>query len=271
VAEHTGTFYGQAMTAGDIYTVAGDGACLDTGDGGPAVAAGLCVPAGVSTDQDGNLLIADTGDQVIRVVAEQTGTFYGQAMTAGDIYTVAGDGSYGYSGDGGPATEASLNDPESVRADAAGNLLLADTYNNRVRVVAEHTGTFYGQAMTAGDIYTVAGNGTCGSSGDGGPAAAAEICRPGAVIADAAGNLLIADAGNNQIRVVAEHTGTFYGIAMTAGDIYTVAGDGITGCAGNGGAPVHAEVGDPEDVAVTGTGGLVIAEWTCNLVRLASY
>jgi hypothetical protein len=80
-------------------------------------------------------------------------------MTAGDIYTVAGNGQMGFSGDGGPATSAEFNGPLGVAADTAGNLAIADLRNNRVRLVAARTGTFYGQAMTAGDIYTVAGNG----------------------------------------------------------------------------------------------------------------
>ena len=129
-------------------------------------------------DHAGNLVIADTGGDRIRVVARRTGTFYGQAMTAGDIYTVAGDGTAGFSGDGGPATSAELHSPEGVAVDAAGNLVIADTGNNRVRVVAASTGTFYGQAMTAGDIYTVAGDGTGGFSGDGGPATGAELDFP---------------------------------------------------------------------------------------------
>ena len=89
-----------------------------------------------------------------------------------------------------------------MTADAAGNLLIADTFNQRVRVVAVGTGTFYGQAMIAGDIYTIAGNGTAGFSGDRGPASKAELRNPGGVAVDAAGNLLIADSGNNRIRMV---------------------------------------------------------------------
>jgi DNA-binding beta-propeller fold protein YncE len=137
------------------------------------------------------------------VVAESTGTFYGQAMTAGDIYTVAGDGTSGYSGDGGPATSAELNTPSGVALDAAGNLVIADQGNSRIRVAAESTGTFYGLAMTAGDIYTVAGDGTGGYSGDGGPATEAEIAFttiPAGVAVDGAGNLLI--TAGNRIRMV---------------------------------------------------------------------
>ena len=136
------------------------------------------------------------------MVAASTGTFYGQQMTADDIYTVAGNGTSGYAGDGGPATSAEFNGPFSVAADAAGNLAIADGRNNRVRVVAASTGTFYGQAMTAGDIYTVAGNGHAGFSRDGDPAATAELDSPFGVAAGAAGALLIGDSGNNRVRSV---------------------------------------------------------------------
>ena len=87
-------------------------------------------------DSAGNLVLADSGNDRVRVVAATTGTFYGQSMTAGDIYTVAGDGTPGFSGDGGPATAAELNEPAGVALDAAGDLLIADTSNGRIREVA---------------------------------------------------------------------------------------------------------------------------------------
>jgi hypothetical protein len=111
-------------------------------------------------------------------------------MTAGNIYTIAGGGMDGI-GDGGPATQAELNFPRGVASDGAGNLLIADS--NRVRVVAARNGTFYGLPMIAGDIYTVAGTGFSGFSGDGGPAASAQLTDPAGVASDRAGNLLIAD------------------------------------------------------------------------------
>jgi hypothetical protein len=270
VAEQTGTFYGQAMTAGDIYTVAGNGGCGFSGDGGPATAATVCIPVGVAVDGFGNLLVTDTGNGAIRVVPSKSGTYYGQAMTAGNIYTIAGDGSIGYSGDGGPATSAQLFYPQTARVDTAGNVLIADTFNHRVRVVAEKTGTFYGRAMTAGNIYTIAGDGTAGYSGDGGPATAAKLYYPGAVSVDSAGNLVIPDAHNWRIRVVAERTGTFYGRAMTAGDIYSVAGNGVAGCGGDSGRATAAELGYPQDVLVNATGALVIADWGCSRIRIVS-
>ncbi len=218
-AASTGTFYGQAMTSGHIYIVAGNGKCGSSGDGGPATGAALCGPEGVAVDGSGNLLIADQRNSRVRAVAASTGTFYGQAMTAGDIYTIAGNGTNGFSGDGGPATKAKLGIPSGVAVDTAGNMLIADN-NSRVRVVAASTGTFYGQAMTGGDIYTIAGTGGYfGYSGDGGPAARAELSVPASVAVDAAGNLLVADYNNSRVRVAAAATGTFYGQAMTAGTI----------------------------------------------------
>jgi ribulose-5-phosphate 4-epimerase/fuculose-1-phosphate aldolase len=266
VAATAGTFYGQAMTAGDIYTVAGNGQFGYSGDGGPASKAKLYLPRGVAVDGSGNLVIADTSNARIRVVAAATGTFYGQAMTAGDIYTVAGDGSGVYSGDGGPATAAGI-DPYGVAADDAGNLVIADGENNRVRVVAVKSGTFYGKKMTAGDIYTVAGGGCCGL-GDGGRATAAELESPDGAVVDGAGNLVIADTNNQRIRVVAAATGTFYGRAMTAGDIYTVAGTGLPGFSGDGGRGTAAELFYPEGVTADGVGNLLIADGTGRIRKI---
>jgi hypothetical protein len=268
VAESTGTFYGQPMTAGDIYTVAGNGRPGFSGDGGPATAANLDWPSGVAVDKAGNLVIAAYGNNRVRVVAESTGTFYEQPMTAGDIYTIVdSNGDPGDTGDGGPATAATLYDPEAVSVDSAGNVLICDVGNSKVRVVAASTGTFYGQPMTAGDIYAAAGTGGAGFSGDGGPAINARLYQPGAVATDTAGNLLIADSGNNRVRVVAASTGTFYGQAMTAGDIYTVAGTGSAGFSGDGGPGVDARLRGLEGVAGDGAGDVVIADTGNNRVR----
>jgi trimeric autotransporter adhesin len=269
VAEQTGAFYGQAMTAGHIYTVAGDGSCGYSGDGGPATSAGVCIPVGVAVDSYGNLLVTDTGHGAIRVVPNKSGSYYGQAMTAGDIYTIAGDGSNGYAGDGGPATSAELYFPQTARVDATGSVVIADTFNSRIRVVAEHTGTFYGQAMTAGDIYTVAGDGNCTYNGTGIPATTASVCFPGAAAADAAGNLVIS-GGNARVRVVAASGGTFYGQAMTAGDIYTVAGNGVPGCGGDGGPATRAQLGFPQDVTINGAGDLLIGQVGCHEIRMVT-
>ncbi len=135
---------------GDIITVAGNGKAGYSGDGGPATAAELNFPNGVAFDSAGNMFIEDAGNNVIREVVKATG----------DIITVAGNGTAGYSGDNGPATAAELNSPRGIAIDSAGNLFIADTLNNRIREVVKATG----------DIITVAGNGTAGYSGDNGPA-----------------------------------------------------------------------------------------------------
>ena len=274
VAARSGTVYGQAMTAHDIYTVAGIGTAGYTGDGGPASAAEVSFPQGVAVDGSGNLVIADASNGRVRVVAARSGTFYRQAMTAAHIYTVASngapshqEGNQGFSGDAGPALRAELDFPRGVTVDAAGNLVIADTFSQRIRVVAVRTGTFYGRAMTGHDIYTVAGNGTLGFSGDRGPATAAELSVPSDVVVDAAGNLVIADDVNNRIRVVAVTSGTFYGQAMTAGHIYTVAGNGTKGFLGDGGPATHAELNAPSGVAVDQAGNVLIADSETGRIR----
>jgi hypothetical protein len=270
IAASTGEFYGQTMTAGDVYTVAGDGKYGFAGDGGPATDAEFVTPGDVSVDGAGNLVIADTGSNRLRVVAAHSGRFYGQKMAAGDIYTAAGNGQYAYSGDGGQATRAEFDDPGNLAVDGAGNLVIADTGNNVIRVMAASAGTSYGQAMTAGHIYTIAGNGTTGYAGDGGPATKAELSMPFDVALDGAGNVLIVDAGNNRIRLLADKTGTFYGRVMTAGDIYTIAGDSAAGYAGDGGLATKAELNDPFGVAVDGAGNLLIADQGNNVIRLVA-
>ncbi len=184
------------MTRGAIYLVAGDGTRINrfirqiSGDGGPATKAILGNPAGLALDRSGNLVIADSSVSRVRLVAATSGTFYGQAMTAGDIYTIAGTGFHGFTGDGGPATAARIYEPAAVAFDASGNLVLAS--GPRLRVVAASTGMFYGQAMTAGDIYTIAGHGAASPLGDGGPAMAAGLLPIG-IATDQAGNVVIAD------------------------------------------------------------------------------
>jgi trimeric autotransporter adhesin len=269
VAASTGSFFGQSMTAGHIYTVAGDGKQGFGGDGGPATRAELSGPQDVAVDGAGNLVIADTSGQRVRVVAASTGSFYGQAMTVGYIYTVAGGGTSGL-GDGGPATSAELAYPAGVAVDGAGNVVIDDTADNRVRVVAASTATFYGQPMTAGDIYTVAGTGKLGFTGDGGPATRARLFGPQGVVVDGAGNLVITDSGNQRVRVVAASTGRFYGKAMKAGHIYTVAGDGARGFAGNGVLATHAELNEPAGVVADAAGNLVIADVGNDRVRVVA-
>ena len=175
--------------AGVISTVAG-GALLPgfSGDGGAAVGAGLFLPGGLAVDAAGNIFITDIGNNRIRKV-----------NPAGVISTVAGNGSKGFSGDGGAATSASFNFSGAhagLGVDAAGNLYIPDTANHRVRKVD-----------STGVITTVAGNGIPGFSGDGGPAVNAGLNNPGDVAADSAGNFYIADNTNNRVRKVTVGTG----------------------------------------------------------------
>jgi hypothetical protein len=163
---------------------------------------------------------------------------------------VAGNGSFGFAGDGGPATGASLSTPTGVATDAAGNLFIADNYNYRIRKVAVGTGV----------ITTVAGNGSFGYAGDGGPATSASLASPSGVAVDAAGNLFIADLGNNRIRMVTAGTGI----------ITTVAGNGNPGFAGDGAAATGASLNYPSGVAVDAAGNLYIADQGNNRIRMVT-
>ena len=266
IAVRSGRFFGRAMTAGDVYTIAGTGAPGFSGDGGPAVKAKLYYPVAAAVDHHGNVLIADWINQRVRVIAAATGTFYGQKMTVGHIYTVAGNGHGSFSGDGGPAVMAGVN-PQAVATDAAGNLIIADIHE-RVRLVAVRTGTMYGQKMTAGDIYTIAGSGQFGSSGSGGPAREAEFEDPGGVTTDRHGNVAFTDWGSGVVWVLAVRPGTFYGKPMTVGDIYIVGGHGAT--LSDGGPATGALLSYPFAVAVSHAGSLLVTDGNDNRLRAIS-
>ena len=219
-------------TAGNISTVAGTGTRGFGGDGGPATAALLNWPTGVAVDGSGNLYIV-SGSRIRKV------------DTAGNISTVAGDGTHSFGGDGAAATDAQLNGPIDVAVDASGNLYIADLRNNRIRKVD-----------TAGNISTVAGIGAPGFSGDGAAATAAQLNGPIDVAVDASGNLYIADLRNNRIRKV-----------DTAGNISTVAGNGTRGFSGDGAAATAAQLNWPTGVAVDGSGNLYIASRNNRRIR----
>src|SRR5439155_8306538 len=172
---------------GSITTVAGNGVAGSSGDGGPATSAQLFASSGVVFDQDGNMFIADSRNNVLRRVDALTHV----------ITTVAGNGIPGYAGDGGPASNAQLNGPTHLTFDGARNFYITDAGNARVRKVDAATSI----------ITTVAGNGIPGFSGDGGPATNAQLNFPDAIALDGSGNLYIGDASNNRVRKVTLTTG----------------------------------------------------------------
>ena len=224
----TAVAWAQPQTSYRIDTLAGGFA----GDGGPAVAARLNLPYDVAVDSSGNLYITDRNNHRIRKV-DSTGT----------ITTIAGTGKDGFSGDGGPATQAQLNFPTGVAVDGEGNLYIADAPNDRIRKVD-----------SIGTITTIAGTGEQGFSGDGGPATQAQLDHPRAVAVDGEGNLYIADRNNNRIRKV-DSTGT----------ITTIAGGG--GFGEDGGPATQVRLNLPYGVAVDGTGNLYIADTNSDRIR----
>jgi hypothetical protein len=264
----SGTFFGYPYLAGHIYTLAGDHASGFSGDGGPALSAEFSGPFGVAVDNavPPNLVIADSGNNRLRVMAGSTGAFYGRSMTMLDVYTIAGTALGGFSGDGKPAAVAQLGFPTGVTVDPSGSVLFADSLNSRVRAVAGASATFYGVKMAAGRMYTVAGDGS-GTFGEGSPATTTGVSLPGDVALDGAGNLVIAGFGADRILLVAVISNTDYGVAMTAGDIYTIAGNGTTGTSGDGGLATSAEVDGPSGVAVDGSGNVVIEDLGSSEIR----
>jgi trimeric autotransporter adhesin len=237
----------RVSTAGIITTVAGDGTLGNSfsGDGGPATDARLHlgelysgIHSSVTVDGEGNLFIADAGNNRIRRVAP-----------SGIITTLAGNGTKGFSGDGGAATSAHLNGPQGVAVDGAGNLFIADTGNNRVRTVSP-----------AGIVTTLAGDGTSGFSGDGGPATSAQLKEPSSLAMDGAGNLFIADTLNQRIRRVSP-----------SGIITTMAGGGtLHGSSGDSGPATSAQLNHPTAVAVDSAGNLFIADSSAYRIRRVS-
>jgi uncharacterized protein (TIGR03437 family) len=224
----------KVASGGNISTYAGNGTLSYSGDGGAASQAQLNTPQGVAADAAGNFYIADTLNNVVRKVSPN-----------GTISNYAGKGSAGNSGDGSAATSAQLNGPQGLAVDASGNLFIADTLNAKVRKVS-----------TSGVITTVAGNGTAGYGGDGSAAASAQLNLPIGVAVDSSGNLYIADFGNSRVRKVS-----------ASGAITTVAGSGSFGYSGDGGPAAKAQLNGPQGVAVDTAGNLYIADTENNLIR----
>ncbi len=211
-----------------ISTLSGNGTAGNSGDGGPATAAEQYYPYGMSTDAAGNLYLAESGGQTIRKI-----------NTSGIISRIAGNGVQGFSGDGGPATAAEFyNTCDASSVDKFGNIYIADDENNRIRKV-----------NTSGVITTIAGDGTYGFGGDGGPATAAIIAWPSGLAVDAAGNVLVADYMNSAIRKIS-----------TSGIMSTIAGQGISGFSGDGGPATASYLYSAIGVALDATGNIYIAD-----------
>jgi sugar lactone lactonase YvrE len=235
---------------GTIVTYAGNGTAAYQGDGKAALQAEVNHPLGAAVDSQGNLYFSDTANNVVRKVNAGTGA----------INTVAGNNALGagYAGDSGQAADAQLNQPQGVALDSAGNLYIADSNNNVVRMVS----------ATTGRISTVAGGaaavcvGASDSLGDGCPASNAKLKGPYSVALDSAGNLYIADAGDNVVREMSKLTGL----------IFTVAGNYTRGAgySGDGSTATAAQLNGPQSVAVDASGNLYIADTGNNVIRKVS-
>jgi hypothetical protein len=221
---------------GLIRTVAGNGNPGPAGDGGPATLAQLNYPHAVAPLARGGFLIADTENHEVRRVTRD-----------GTITTVAGDGAPGFAGDGGPATSASLNQPFDVAPLPDGGFLIADVGNHAIRKVSK-----------SGRITTVAGDGTPGFSGDGGPARDAQLDSPHSVAVLPEGGYVIADTDNDRVRIVRR------------GKIRTLVGDGGSGYGGDFGPARSAELDLPKAIAPTAGGGFLIADSENERVRFVS-
>ena len=232
------------MLPGTMLTAAGNGEWTAVNDGGDPTAANLDLPEGVAFDGAGNMYIADSAHNRVRKVS---------AASPHVISTIVGNDQSNYSGDNGPAANAELDTPTSVAVDGAGYLYIADSKHNVVRMVNGN-----------GIISTVAGTAIAGYNGDAMLATSAQLNRPIGVTVDAAGNLYIADQGNQRIRKV----------AAASGVITTVAGNGALGGNGQGtygpdGVPATSSgLGDPFAVAFDAVGNMYIPDSTNNLVRM---
>lgn len=224
---------------GMITTVAGNGVAGYAGDDGPALNASLNNPQGLAIDRNGNILIADTYNYVVRRIDRHS-----------VITTFAGSKQPGFSGDGGPANQAQLSLPMAVAVAADGSVYISDAGNSRIRRVD-----------LEGKIQTLIGYGPgeglygAGFTGDGGPAEKAKIFSATDLKFDAAGNLYISDSGNNRLRIVRQ------------GVISTVAGSGNVGFEGDGGRALDAALNTPQKIAVAGDGSIFVADRTNDRIR----
>jgi sugar lactone lactonase YvrE len=294
VSEYEGDDVVRIDTDGAVEVIAGSGSDGYAGDGGPAVEAELSAPGGILFDDAGGLVVADHHNGCIRTI-DPSGIIGRTWGACGDV---------GFSGDGGPAVDAQMNDPIGIAVDRKGRLWIADEQNGRIRridpdgtittiagggsmdpasappntpgtrlalsntsyVVVDPEGTVYFSDFLEnlvmkidrrGRVTRVAGTGEAGFAGDGGPATEAELNFPTGLALDAEGNLYISDADNNRVRTVDR-----------AGIITTVAGTGAPGAAGDGGPATEAQLDAPAGLVFDPEGRLVIADQGNDLIRM---
>ena len=265
VADTTTTWGTRRLTADYMYVVAGrtSGLSGSKGDKGPATKALLDGPIAIELDNGRQLYIADSLNNRIKEVADTAHTEWGVSMKPNDIYTIAGSskGKAGFAGDGGAAVTALLNTPQGVRLDASHDLEIADSGNNRVRKVDASTDVIDTIAGTGAPLSTV---------GDGGPALAAALSGPESVAADQAGNVYIADEGNNRVQEIAATRHIQFGISMVAGSVYTIAGSaaGVSGAATSGALATATDLDAPDTVALDPEGDVYIGDASARVFEL---
>jgi hypothetical protein len=254
VAARDDNRYGRAIRNHHTYVLAG-GHCGGRGS--------LGYPTGVAVDGRGDLYIAVASRQVVLVIRPT-----GRQVPV----IVAGTGRAGFSGNGRLATMSELDQPTGVALDQAGDLFIADTSNCLVREIPADDTTAYGQAMSAHHLYSVVGTGVCGSSGRPGPMGLAQLWNPVAIAVDSAGDLVIADNGDQSVLEAAVRDGSYFGTPINGGDVAVIVGSG------NGNGPylndglsatgVGAELNDPEGVALGATGSLFVTDGSAHVIRV---
>ena len=208
--------------------------------------------------------------EVVELPAHDESEF-GFALKQGRMLVVAGGAPARSPGGALSTARGELSDPTGLAVDPEGDLLISDTGNCRIRMVAASNGTRYGVAVVRGDIYTVAGTGVCGSSGDGGPALDAQLWDPGTLAVNPSGDLYVADQGNRTIRVLASRSGTFFGIHLQEGELGTIAGEGSYGPYLTDGLPALGEVAElnfPLGIALDAAGDVFISDGDMHVIRM---